>query len=79
MSGAPSSGGVSASLDPHLPGWLRPVGRAMLWVNRAMLGLGMVALLAAALILTSSVLSRDRKSTRLNSSHTDISRMPSSA
>jgi TRAP-type C4-dicarboxylate transport system permease small subunit len=30
----------------------------MLWVNRAMLGLGMVALIAAALILTSSVLSR---------------------
>ena len=26
-----------------------------------------------------SVLSQDRKSTRLNSSHTDISRMPSSA
>ena len=27
----------------------------------------------------SSILSEDRKSTRLNSSHTDISRMPSSA
>lgn len=58
MSGAPTSGGLTASLDPHLPGWLRPVGRAMLWINRAMLGLGMVALIAAALILTSSVLSR---------------------
>ena len=28
---------------------------------------------------TSSKLKKDRKSTRLNSSHTDISRMPSSA
>ena len=51
MSGAPSSGGLTASLDPHLPGWLRPVGRAMLWVNRTMLGLG-ISIDYALLIVT---------------------------
>ena len=30
-------------------------------------------------LLSSGIFTRDRKSTRLNSSHTDISRMPSSA
>ena len=38
------------------------------------LGAGVFALLMEQLLIT-----RDRKSTRLNSSHTDISRMPSSA
>ena len=32
-----------------------------------------------AILTTSSYREKDRKSTRLNSSHTDISRMPSSA
>ena len=35
--------------------------------------------LAAAFLMAAFVRGLDRKSTRLNSSHTDISRMPSSA
>ncbi len=41
-----------------LPRWLRPLGRAMGVVNRAMLVAGMLALLVAAGVLTSSVVTR---------------------
>ena len=45
-------------VDPDTPAWLRPVARGLLLLNRLMLGLGMVAALIAALVLTSSVVSR---------------------
>jgi len=48
----------AAAGDPFMPAWLRPAERAMRVVNRAMLALGMLALLAAALVLTSSVVTR---------------------
>ena len=46
------------SIDPDTPAWLRPVARALAQVNRLMVGIGMVAALAAALVLTSSVVTR---------------------
>jgi TRAP-type C4-dicarboxylate transport system permease small subunit len=47
-----------AVVDPDTPAWLRPVAWGLLQVNRLMVGIGMVAALAAALVLTSSVISR---------------------
>jgi len=41
-----------------IPRWLRPLARALAIVNRAMVAVGMVALVAAAVVLTSSVVSR---------------------
>lgn len=45
-------------VDPDTPRWLRPIAAAILQVNRLMVGVGMVAALAAALVLTSSVVTR---------------------
>jgi TRAP-type C4-dicarboxylate transport system permease small subunit len=45
-------------IDPATPVFLRPLARALLWVNQLMVGLGMLALLVASLVLTSSVVSR---------------------
>ena len=50
--------GVRPRLDPATPRWLRPLAHALAVANRAMMVLGMLALLAAALVLTSSVLTR---------------------
>jgi TRAP-type C4-dicarboxylate transport system permease small subunit len=47
-----------AGIDPHTPAWLRPLAHGLAWVNRAMVVLGMLALLAASLVLSSSVFSR---------------------
>ena len=58
MSHALDSGAQSAGIDPDTPQWLQPLARALLWVNRAMVLFGMVALLVASLVLTSSVVSR---------------------
>jgi TRAP-type C4-dicarboxylate transport system permease small subunit len=58
MSGAPDTRGLDATVDPAMPAALVPVARLLLAINRAMLAFGMVALLAATLILTSSVVSR---------------------
>jgi TRAP-type C4-dicarboxylate transport system permease small subunit len=56
---AASSGPVAvAVIDPDTPVWLQPLARALLWVNNAMVMLGMVALLVASLVLTYSVISR---------------------
>jgi TRAP-type C4-dicarboxylate transport system permease small subunit len=55
---APLVGNDPGRGDPFMPAWLRPAERALRLVNRAMLGLGMLALLAAALVLTSSVVTR---------------------
>ena len=45
-------------IDPCTPRALRPLARVLLWVNQAMVILGMVTLLVAALVLTYSVVSR---------------------
>jgi TRAP-type C4-dicarboxylate transport system permease small subunit len=45
-------------IDPHTPALLQPLARALLRVNQAMVTLGMVALLVASVVLTSSVVSR---------------------
>ena len=47
-----------AAIDPDTPGWLKPLARALLWVNQVMVVLGMLALLVAAVVLTSSVVTR---------------------
>ena len=48
----------AAAVDPATPRWLRPIASALTLLNRLLLGIGMVAALAAALVLTSSVVSR---------------------
>ncbi len=45
-------------LDPATPAWLVPVAVLLAHLNRAMVACGMVALLAASLVLTSSVVTR---------------------
>src|SRR3954470_15997094 len=55
---APLVGDRTGIGEPFMPAWLRPAERAMRLVNRTMLGLGMLALLAAAVVLTSSVVTR---------------------
>ena len=45
-------------IDPGTPRRLLPLARALMWVNRAMVTLGMFALLVASLVLTYSVVSR---------------------
>jgi TRAP-type C4-dicarboxylate transport system permease small subunit len=51
-------GASSDAIDPATPRWLQPLARALRLVNRAVTGLGMVALLAASVVLTYSVVSR---------------------
>ncbi len=46
------------AVDPDTPRWLRPVAWALHQLNRLLLGIGMIAAVAAALVLTSSVVSR---------------------
>jgi TRAP-type C4-dicarboxylate transport system permease small subunit len=45
-------------IDPHTPRLLQPLAHGLNLLNRAMLGLGMVALLVASLVLSYSVFSR---------------------
>jgi TRAP-type C4-dicarboxylate transport system permease small subunit len=45
-------------VDPHTPALLQPLAHLLNLLNRAMLGLGMVALLVASLVLSYSVFSR---------------------
>jgi TRAP-type C4-dicarboxylate transport system permease small subunit len=49
---------VRIEIDPCTPGWLKPVARALLRINHGMVVMGMLALLVAAVVLTSSVVSR---------------------
>jgi TRAP-type C4-dicarboxylate transport system permease small subunit len=58
VSAAPEAPAQRASIDPDTPAWLRPLARAVLRINEAMVVLGMLALLAASLVLTYSVVSR---------------------
>jgi TRAP-type C4-dicarboxylate transport system permease small subunit len=45
-------------VDPDTPQLLMPIARGLWWINRGLLVLGMVALLVASVVLTSSVVSR---------------------
>lgn len=47
-----------AGIDPHTPALLMPLARLLDAINRAMVGLGMLALLVASCVLTYSVVSR---------------------
>ncbi|MCQ8895213.1 TRAP transporter small permease [Limnobacter humi] len=47
-----------AEIEPGMPAFLMPLARLMLWVNKAMVMLGMLGLLAASIILTYSVVGR---------------------
>ena len=58
MSGADTVVPTVIEIDPDTPQFLRPLAHALLWLNRAMVVLGMVSLLAASLVLTYSVISR---------------------
>ena len=51
-------GPAVAGLDPDTPRLLQPLARALLWVNQALVLLGMVSLLVASAVLTYSVISR---------------------
>ena len=57
LAAAPSTS-AETGFDPGTPAWLQPLARLLMIVNRAILALGMLALLAASLVLTSSVVSR---------------------
>ncbi|MEO8310847.1 MAG: TRAP transporter small permease [Caldimonas sp.] len=56
----PASGdaGLGAGIDPATPRWLMPLARLLAGANRLMVGFGMLALMAASLVLTSSVVTR---------------------
>ena len=58
LAAAPAGAGLHQHIDPATPRWLLPLARALVVVNRGVMVLGMIALLAAALILTSSVVTR---------------------
>jgi TRAP-type C4-dicarboxylate transport system permease small subunit len=49
---------AAGGVDPDTPQLLMPIARGLWWINRALLVVGMVALLVASLVLTSSVVSR---------------------
>ena len=53
---APSA--LSVGVDPDTPRLLMPLARAVWWINRIMVFIGMVALLVASCVLTYSVVSR---------------------
>ena len=58
MTPAPLADPAAVGLDPNTPGWLRPLARLLLWINQALVVLGMLALLVASCVLTYSVISR---------------------
>jgi TRAP-type C4-dicarboxylate transport system permease small subunit len=58
LAAAPAGAGLHQHIDPATPRWLLPLARGLVWINRGVMVLGMIALIAAALILTSSVVTR---------------------
>jgi TRAP-type C4-dicarboxylate transport system permease small subunit len=58
MSASPELTAAVGGIDPDTPRFLRPLAQALWWANRGLVMVGMVALLVAALVLTSSVVSR---------------------
>jgi TRAP-type C4-dicarboxylate transport system permease small subunit len=55
---ASALGGVAGAIEPGTPRALVPLARVLAFMNRMLVVFGMVALLLAAAVLTSSVLSR---------------------
>ncbi len=58
MSHGLDTGPAIIAIDPDTPDFLKPLARALLRINGAMVALGMVALLVASCVLTYSVVSR---------------------
>jgi len=58
LAAAPGGAGLHQHVDPATPRWLLPLARGLVHVNRGVMVLGMIALLASALILSSSVVTR---------------------
>jgi len=58
LAAAPPGAGQHQHIDAATPRWLLPLARALIVVNRGVMMLGMLALLASAVILTSSVVTR---------------------
>jgi TRAP-type C4-dicarboxylate transport system permease small subunit len=58
VTGAIEGGAGVAVVDPDTPRLLQPLARVLVWINRALVVLGMVSLLLASLVLTFSVVSR---------------------
>ena len=58
MSHGFDSGMAVVVIDPDTPRVLRPLAQLLLWINQAMVVLGMLALLVASCVLTYSVVSR---------------------
>ena len=58
LAAAPAGAGLHQHIDPATPRWLLPLARALVLANRGVMVLGMIALLASALVLTSSVVTR---------------------
>ncbi len=54
----PAGAGIRQPIDADTPRWLLPLARVLAAVNRGVMVLGMIALLAAAVILSSSVVTR---------------------
>ncbi len=58
LAAAPDPGASWPHVDPATPAWLVPLAVLLARINRVMLVFGMVALLGASLVLTSSVVTR---------------------
>lgn len=58
LAAAPGGAGLHQHIDPATPRLLLPLARGLVLVNRGVMVLGMIALLASAFILTSSVVTR---------------------
>ena len=58
LAGAPAGAELHQHVEAATPRWLLPLARALVVVNRGVMVLGMLALLASAVILTSSVVTR---------------------
>lgn len=58
LAAAPDPGATWPHVDAATPAWLVPLAVALARINRVMLAFGMIALLAASLVLTSSVVTR---------------------
>src|SRR4051794_8047877 len=58
LAAAPPAAAVRPGVEPGTPAWLRPLAAVLHVANRIVVGLGMIALLAASVVLTSSVVSR---------------------
>jgi TRAP-type C4-dicarboxylate transport system permease small subunit len=55
---APAFVGAQIRIDPDTPEFLRPLAQLLVWINKVMVILGMLALLVASIVLTYSVVSR---------------------